>query len=169
MRFTAGPLAQIKDRFEWSLAPVPVNPATGRSATFWSCQFHAVTNGAEARGNVEETAEVCLFFGTEVQHRVAGVDRGHLPMWRPALETPAANAGPPNNMHYLKTYADGTENRHNQYRMPNWGEWWGSWIGLEQRYMLGEVTLEEMIGDVKTAAEANQAKQIEEMRNRGWI
>ena len=35
--------------------------------------------------------------------------------------------------------------------------------------MLGEVSLEEMIGNVRTAAEANQALQIEEMRSRGWI
>ncbi len=169
VRQTARPLIQIKDRFEWSLAPVPVNPATGKSGTFWSCQFHAVTSGAEARGNVAETAEVCLYFGTEVQHRVAGVDRGHLPMWRPALETVEAQAGPPNNMHFLKQYADGTENRHRQYRMPNWGEWYQSWIGMEQLYMLGENSLEEMIESVKTAAEGNQALQIDEMRSRGWI
>ena len=169
VRQTARPLIQIKDRFEWSLAPVPVNPATGKSGTFWSCQFHAVTSGAEARGNVAESAEVCLYFGTEVQHRVAGVDRGHLPMWRPALETVEAQAGPPNNMHFLKQYADGTENRHRQYRMPNWGEWYQSWIGKEQLYMLGENSLEEMIESVKTAAEGNQALQIDEMRSRGWI
>ena len=35
--------------------------------------------------------------------------------------------------------------------------------------MLGEVTLDEMIQNVKTAAEGNQALQIDEMRSRGWI
>ena len=169
VRQTARPVAQIKDRFQWSLAPVPVNPATGKSGTFWSCQFHAVTSGAEARGNVEETAAVCLYFGTDVQHRVAGIDRGHLPMWRPALETAEAQAGPPNGMEWLKRYADGTENRHRQYRMPNWVEWWQSWNGIEQKYMLGEATLDQTIQDVTRAAENNQASQIEEMRSRGWI
>ena len=169
VRQTARPLVQIKDRFEWSLCPVPVNPASGKSGTFWSCQFHAVTNGAESRGNVEQTADLAFFFGTEAQHRVASVDRGHLPMYRPALETPTANAGPPNNMHLLKQYADGTENRHRQYRMPSWGEWWQSWIGIEQKYMLGESSLDDTIKEVQTAAENNQALQIEEMRTRGWI
>ena len=35
--------------------------------------------------------------------------------------------------------------------------------------MLGENSLEEMIENVKTAAEGNQALQIDEMRSRGWI
>jgi multiple sugar transport system substrate-binding protein len=169
VRQTARPLSQIKDRFEWSLAPVPVNPTSGKSGTFWSCQFHAVTNGAAARGNVEQTAALALFFGTDVQHRVAGIDRGHLSMWRPALETPSAQAGPPNNMQLLKSYADGTENRHRQYRMPNWGEWYQSWIGLEQKAMLGDATVEETVEEVKRAAEQNQATQIDEMVSRGWI
>ena len=44
---------RIQDRFEWSLGPVPKNPRTNYHGNIWGEQYHAVTNGAHARGTLE--------------------------------------------------------------------------------------------------------------------
>lgn len=160
---------RIQDRFEWSLGPVPKNPRTNYHGNIWGEQYHAVTNGAHARGTLEATAELGHFLGTDVQRRVAEVDRGHLPMWKPAFETPNATAPPPQGMEWLQKYVDRPDMRHYQARLPFWVEWWLVWGPPLDKAMLGETSAEEGMREAKRLAEQNQAKQIEEMRSRGWI
>ena len=170
VRQTARPVAQIKDRFQWSLAPVPVNPATGKSGTFWSCQFSRRDQRRRgARKRRRDRGRVPVLWDGRAAS--SGWDRP-----RPLADVAARarDGGGARRAHRTawsgsSGTADGTENRHRQYRMPNWVEWWQSWNGIEQKYMLGEATLDQTIQDVTRAAENNQASQIEEMRSRGWI
>ena len=108
---------------------------------------------------------------TEVQRRVAGVDRGHLIYveWKLAFDTPAAVAPPPEGMEWLKKYVDRPDVRHYQAQLPFSVEWWGVWGTPLEKAMTGDISVQEGMDQSKAASERNQAKQIEEMRNRGWI
>ena len=168
--YTAGfGVARIKDKFEWSLGPVPKNPRTNYHGNIWGEQYHAVTNAADRRGTLEATAELGRFLGTDVQRRVAEVDRGHLPMWKPAFDSAGATAAPPQGMEWLQKYVDRPDMRHYQARLPFWVEWWLIWGPALDKAMLGETSAEEGMREAKRVAEKNQAEQVEEMRIRGWI
>jgi ABC-type glycerol-3-phosphate transport system substrate-binding protein len=68
-------VTRIKDRFPWSLAPMPDGPR-GPAPHEFTGQPHLITNQVETRGNAEQAVEVLMFFaGPEVQGRIA-VDRG---------------------------------------------------------------------------------------------
>ena len=103
--------AQIKDRFTWTLLPEVIAPGGGPPGHSWSMRANLVTVGAWHEGSVEQAVHLVLYLaGEDYQGRV-GVERGHVPVHRSAIEEPDAIAPPPGGMKWLKVYADRTDNR----------------------------------------------------------
>ncbi|MBM4436453.1 MAG: hypothetical protein FJ029_04285 [Actinobacteria bacterium] len=141
---------RIKDRFKWSLAPMPVGPASGGKAIHhWNDQPNLITNAAQRLGTVEQAVDLVVFLGGPVYQGRVSIDRGHLPMFKAALDSPEAKTPPPEGMQWLKTYADTPNARHLEMALPNWwgmNEWRNTYIS---RAYTGDSTVEKAVEDAK--------------------
>ncbi len=143
--YTSGyDVPRIKDRFRWSLGPMPHGPI-GEERHSWNDQPNLITNGAIRLGNIEESVDLTLFLGGPVYQGRVAIDRGHLPMYKASLDTPEATQPPPEGMEWLKSYAEAPESRHLMMMLPNWwemNEWRNAFI---QAAFLGDESVDESI------------------------
>ncbi len=142
---------RIKDRFEWSMGPVPEGGNGTPHPVVFDGQPHLVTSTARRRGTIEESVELINFFvGPEVQTRIA-IDRGSFPYNKEALASPEMAAGPPGNHGIWNDYAQRTDHRHLQWAHPHWPEMWG--LYRWDKTVTGEESVDEAITRVTTQAD----------------
>ena len=143
--YTSGfDVPRIKDRFRWSLGPMPIGPI-GEERHSWNDQPNLITNGAERLGNVEESVDLTVFLGGPVYQGRVAIDRGHMPMFKAVFDTPEAVNPPPEGMQWLKSYAEAPESRHLMMMLPNWwemNEWRNAFVSAA---FLGDVPVDEAI------------------------
>ena len=145
-------IPRIKDRFTWSVAPMYAAPKTGQVRHGWNDQPHIVTIAAERLGNLDQTVQLVTYLaGPEYQARV-GIDRGHFPVYKEVADLPESLAGPPEGMHWLKTYATTPEPRTPGY-FPYWDEFIGAYRTVASKLWVNEVGPEE--AGAKMAADTN--------------
>ena len=135
---------RIKDRFSWSLGPMPIGPG-GFEVHSWNDQPNLVTNGAQRLGTIEEAVDLTVFLGSSVYQGRVAIDRGHLPMIKTAFNDASATNPPPDGMEWLQRYADAPESRHLMMALPNWwemNEWRNAFISAAY---LGDVSVDEAI------------------------
>lgn len=143
---------RIKDRFEWSMGPIPEGRNGEPHPNNFDGQPHLITNTAERRGTVEQAVELINFFvGPGVQGRIA-IDRGSLPYNKEAIASAEMAAGPPANHSLWNDQAQRTDHRHLQWAHPNWSEMWP--IFRWDKTFLGEETVEE--GRMRVTTEADR-------------
>ena len=102
---------RINDRFGWTLLPPVTAPQGGPPGHSRSMRANLVTSSTGLDGNVDQAVEWAVFLaGYSFQRRV-GIERGHLPVNRLALEAPETRVPPPLGMRWLKLYADRPDSR----------------------------------------------------------
>ena len=139
---------RIKDKFEWSMGPMPEGRNGQPHPNNFDGQPHLVTNTAARRGTVEQAVELINFFvGPGVQGRIA-IDRGSLPYNKEALASDEMAAGPPANHGLWNDQAQRTDHRHLQWAHPNWSELWEKFKW--DKTILGEETVDEARSRVTT-------------------
>ena len=132
-------IPRIRDRFAWTLLPAVVGPGGGPPGHSWSMRGNLVSAIAEAEGNAEEVVEFIQFLaGPEYQRRV-GIERGHVPVHKSAMEEPESFAQPPHGVKWLKVYADRPDNR-SPYPFVGWERWWDGHRTLARKGWTGELT-----------------------------
>ena len=118
---------RIKDKFEWSMGPMPEGRNGEPHPNNFDGQPHLITNTEERRGTVEQAVELINFFvGPGVQGRIA-IDRGSLPYNKEAIASAEMAAGPPTNHGLWNDQAQRTDHRHLQWAHPNWSELWSKY------------------------------------------
>ena len=133
--------AQIKDRFTWTLLPEVIAPGGGPPGHSWSMRANLVTVGAWHEGSVEQAVHLVLYLaGEDYQGRV-GVERGHVPVHKYAIDEPDSEASPPEGMKWLKVYADRPDNR-SPYPFEGWETWWRHHKGLAWKGWFGTQSAE---------------------------
>ncbi len=142
---TGGNIPRIRDRFQWSLGPMPWGENTDHANFEWNDQPHIVAGTATVTG-VEEQAVDWVYFlaGPEVQGRVS-IDRGHLPTWKDVANLPEALAGPPEGMHYLYEYIANPNLRAMQWYVPGgfYSEIRSLWRPVMDGALVGEISAQE--------------------------
>ena len=132
---------RIKDRFTWTLLPEVVAPGGGPPGHSWSMRANLVTLSAVLEGSVEEAVLLAEFLAGETFQGRVGMERGHVPVHRSAIEEPDAIAPPPGGMKWLKVYADRPDNR-SPYPFQGWETWWRHHKGLAWKGWFGTQSAE---------------------------
>ena len=149
---------RIKDRFKWSLGPMPL-ASLGEEIHEWNDQPHLVTNGAQRYGTIEEAIDLILFLGGPTYQGRVAIDRGHLPMHRGVFDSDEAKAPPPEGMEWLKAYADvGNVNRHLMMALPAWWEMY-EWRKTPDAAYLGDKPVDQVIDEAKHLVRTSLAGQ----------
>lgn len=113
----------IKDRFRWTLLPAVVAGRGGPPGHGVNATPNLITRSASIDGLEEQSLALAVYLaGEDFQGRV-GVERGHMPVHKAALEAPDSLAPPPDGMKWLKIYADRPDNR-GLYPFSSWRDWW---------------------------------------------
>ena len=132
-------IPRIKDRFAWTLLPEVVAPSGGPPGHSWSMRANLVLANAHRAHEPEAAVEFVRFLaGPEYQGRV-GIERGHVPVHKAAMDAPESLVWPPDGMKWLKVYAERTDNR-SPYPFANWPEWLAGHRRLARRGWTGELT-----------------------------
>ena len=156
---TGGNIPRIRDRFQWSLGPMPWGENTDHANFEWNDQPHIVAATATVTGVEEQVVDWVYFLsGPEVQGRVS-IDRGHVPLWKSVKDLPEANAAPPEGMHHLYEYIASPNLRAMQWYVPGgfYGEVRALRIPFMDASLLGEMP-------VPQALEMASEKQNEALR-----
>ena len=135
---------RIKDRFTWTLLPEVVAPGGRPPGHSWSMRANLVTLSAVLEGSVEEAVLLAEFLAGETFQGRVGMERGHVPVHRSAIEEPDAIAPPPGGMKWLKVYADRPDNR-SPYPFEGWETWWRHHKGLAWKGWFGTQSAEESL------------------------
>ena len=135
---------RIKDRFTWTLLPEVVAPGGRSPAHTLSMRANLVTVSAELEGNVEEAVLLAVILAGETFQGRVGIERGHLPVNRRALEAPESEVPPPDGMKWLKVYADRPDNR-SPFPFEGWETWWRHHKGLAWKGWFGTKSAEEAL------------------------
>lgn len=153
---------RIKDRFKWSLGPMPLG-SLGEEIHEWNDQPHLVTNGAQRYGTIEEAIDLILFLGGPTYQGRVAIDRGHLPMHRGVFDSDEAKAPPPEGMHWLKHYADvDNVNRHLMMALPAWWEMY-EWRKTPDAAYLGDKPVAQVIDEAKHLVRTTLASQRDQL------
>ncbi len=158
-------VAQIKDRFTWSEAPMPTSEVTGTFNVFRQSQPHLITDSAFKRGNVEGVVDFIVFMaGPEVQGR-NGIDRGFAPIRWDVLDMPGSVAPPPLGMEWQKVILQDAEWRSWPKWHPSWAEWNG-WRSFIHKAFAGEQSAPEAIETTVAYMDTALGNSAEEMQRR---
>ena len=137
---TGGNIPRIRDRFQWSLGPMPWGENTDHANFEWNDQPHIVAATATVTGVEEQVVDWVYFLaGPDVQGRVS-IDRGHVPLWKGVKDLPEAKAAPPEGMHHLYEYIASPNLRAMQWYVPGgfYGEVRALRIPFMDASLLGE-------------------------------
>ena len=138
---TAVHIPRIKDRFRWTLLP-EVTAARGRlPGHSWSMRSNLVTIGAEHDGYIEHAVDLAVFLAGPWFQRRVGIERGHVPVYKPILDESSSLDAPPEGMKWLKVYADRPDNR-SPYPFEGWETWWRHHKGLAWKGWFGTQSAE---------------------------
>ena len=143
---------RIKDRFAWTLLPEVTAPHGGPPGHSWSMRSNLFTVSAELEGTMDQSTELVLFLAGETFQGRVGIERGHLPVNRRALESPASEVPPPEGMKWLKVYADRPDNR-SPFPFEGWERWWRHHRGLAWKGWFGTWSAEESLADCQAWGE----------------
>ena len=113
----------IKDRFRWTLLPAVVAGRGGPPGHGVNAKPNLITSSAMRDGLVEPSVALAVFLASEEFQGRVGIDRGHMPVHKVALESPDSLAPPPDGMSWLKVYADRPDNR-GLFPFGAWRDWW---------------------------------------------
>ena len=164
---TGGRIPTIRDRFQWSLGPMPWGENTDHANFEWNDQPHIVAGTATVTG-VEEQAVDWIYFlsGPEVQGRVS-IDRGHLPTWKDVANFPEAVAAPPEGMHYLYEYIANPNLRAMQWYVPGgfYSEIRSLWRPVLDGALVGEISAQESTDQASERVNNLLAKFQEQLSN----
>ena len=140
--------ARIKDRFRWSLAPLPVG-TTGKSAHYWTSASHIVTGSADRRGTTEAATDFAVFMAGPVVSERMVIDRGAAPFYKAAFDSPSLLPPPPEGMKWLAQYFASENIRNSMVYLPNYHEYLQFRAKAAAKAMLGEGTAEQGIQEAK--------------------
>ncbi|MBM4438370.1 MAG: hypothetical protein FJ029_14350, partial [Actinobacteria bacterium] len=141
---TGNLLPRIGEKFKWTLLPA----VTARQGTApghsWNIQPHVITLSAQRRGTVEQATALAMYFaGEEVQTRT-GIDRGHMPIHKKALQAATSVAPPPDGMKWLVAYGLRPDKRQ-LVGWNTWEEWYSGHNAIADKAFVGQQTAEQNI------------------------
>jgi ABC-type glycerol-3-phosphate transport system substrate-binding protein len=112
-------IAQIADKFEWDLCPVPIWGPTKKKAGNWNDQPHVITRGAASRAR-EAWRFLSFLSGPEVSAQAA-IERGWTPAHKATAQGPAYLKAPPPSMKLI--FEDWLPNAFDCMFFDRWVEW----------------------------------------------
>ena len=135
---------QIRDRFAWTLLPAVVAPRGGPPGHSWSMRANLVLANAHRAHEPEAAVAFVQFLAGPVYQGRVGIDRGHVPVHKAAIDAPESRARPPHGMKWLKVYADRPDNR-SPYPFEGSTFWWRYHNELARRGWSGQMSAEDSL------------------------